>query len=181
MLILTQEEARKPIKLPGGVMLHCRPISKTDYDLAEGRVVSNLARAADGEEVAMRYGLTTARAQSFVDHDLRIGTAALAIELGIEAIQTWEGLGRQLPLSPEDQARQARGESVEKQFEPAPVELPYIILLMNAWTEAGQSYADLFLQELRSRALPRLKEGKHYAASLSGSGAAAANGVNAVS
>ena len=146
MLIITKRQP-EPVRLPDGVVLHISRFSQVDWDAAENRVIANLARAKDSEEVSARYGLRPSQLESFAmpGGGVRIGDAALAIELGIDLIESWEGVGVELPKA-EDAPPDAPPE-----FKRAEVTPEHIVLVMNERADAHGSFASLFLAELRKR------------------------------
>ena len=155
MLILKKKEPA-PLELPGGVVLMVRPVGQADWDVARARAVTNIAAAASAEEAAARYGFNQQKVADFVASDFRIGEAAIAIELGVEAIESWVGVG-------------------VSEDKPAPVSVEYIALFMNEWADEENSYASLFLSELRKRRAEERKEGNGSSVAPGGSGAAARN------
>lgn len=173
VLVINKNGANPPVELPGGIRLWLRPVGQVDFDLAEGRVIEALARAADASDAAARYGFSAAKVQGFLAGGLRIGDAALAIELATELIARWEGLA--VDLATKEEAEQG----LEK-LEPAPLSLEYIILLMNEWADDGRSYASIFLGELRKRRNLKRSEGNVSGAAPDGIGAAAPDTVRTV-
>jgi hypothetical protein len=101
------------IELPGGVAITAPPITADDIDLAEQAVRRRLGEAADAAEALARYGLSMGVDAVKI---ARVPDTLLAIELGIQKIKSWEGVGTD---AEEDEA--------------APVEPGFVLTLFKEW------------------------------------------------
>lgn len=177
MLILKKRGTTRIELSPAGpeqpaVAVHVTPIGQADIDVAMAAVSSAIVKAEESESLLIRYGLAGGEtAADTMRMALRVGSAMLAIELGIRHITAWEGVGTE-------------------EGEPAPVEPALIALLFNEWAPAGlwsptgdadprESYAARFTRRINglSTLEPGAKKGS--AAVPAGGGAAAETSAGA--
>lgn len=112
------------------IAVHISPIGAADLELASMSVAANLASAKDSAAALERYGFANLAADA-IPTNLLIATregreALLAMELGIRHIKAWEGYTLD-------------GEAL------APVTPEAVTLLMNEWSDGGQSYGAIFI------------------------------------
>lgn len=120
------------------IVLHVRPITSADVDVATLNVIASLGAAADGDAAKRKFGL----AQGVNVPPLHLAGAAipdalLAVQLGLSHIVSWEGLG----LGEEDAD------------EPLPVSEESVTLLLTSYNPRGRSYAHIFLAQACSRSI----------------------------
>lgn len=106
--------------------LTVQPAGEIEFDFARSRCVTAFAQMKEGVDVLARYGapdMATAGADPRAL--LRVGTAALSVELGVQQIRSWEGVSfdgetladlEQVAIATLFNARDAKGISYGRHF-----------------------------------------------------------------
>lgn len=123
-VIVLKRRGAAAIQLAPGLTVQARPASASDYDLAAAIMGQNAVAIGEGNLSAQRYGLDLPGSAGNYALALKISSTALAVELGVLTIRSWEGVG--IPESDEEGAP----------LIPAQVEPAAIALLFNEWATA---------------------------------------------